>query len=111
MSEKLILTVPDLCQLLIYGVSWPYGHELHCLQDLKDSDETMIKTGGIADDIGQAFVPSNRGLYLEDVEKARQETGEEIILEGYKTEWLASQRTSFCIVDVLVEEVGEGSVP
>ncbi|XP_025096634.1 uncharacterized protein LOC112565410 isoform X2 [Pomacea canaliculata] len=73
-SEKLILTVPDLCQLLIYGVSWPYGHELHCLQDLKDSDETMIKTGGIADDIGQAFVPSNRGLYLEDVEKARQET-------------------------------------
>lgn len=73
-SEKLILTLPDLCHLLVQGVKWAYGRLLQCYKDLCESDDTKTQSC-IDDGVGQAFVPSNRGLLFDDVEKERKEIG------------------------------------
>ncbi|KAK7508683.1 hypothetical protein BaRGS_00000249 [Batillaria attramentaria] len=60
-SEKLIITAQDLCQLVVNDVEWCHGRYLHCYHDLSANELTKGKAD-VSADLCQAFAANNRGV-------------------------------------------------
>nr|KAG5714225.1 hypothetical protein BaRGS_018442 [Batillaria attramentaria] len=73
-SEKLIITAQDLCQLVVNDVEWCHGRYLHCYHDLSANELTKGKAD-VSADLCQAFAANNRGLLFHDVDKEKMEIG------------------------------------